>query len=236
MSLSWWFTVAVFVALFVLGLGLGEVVGADGQVREDSLDQRVTAWVVAHRPVWPGLTRLLLAASRIGDWEVGLPLVIGISILLTVLNRSGTPGIRRAEIGLWIIAIVGAQLLCNGLKAWFQRERPPLLSRLVVEDSSSFPSGHSLTSSACFAVAAVLLVRALSDSSVWLRIVAVWLCGTLIGLIAVSRVWLGVHYLSDVLSGLVLGLAWAFAVCVIHFGRTRPGPLIPKSEVLDSNL
>jgi undecaprenyl-diphosphatase len=232
---SWWLTSVTFVALFAVGLGLGELVGADRQIRTDDLDHRVSAWVVAHRPAWPGLTRLLRVASRIGDWEVGLPLVIGVSVLLAALNRSGTPGIRRGEIGLWLVAIVGAQLLCNTLKAWFQRERPALLSRLVVEDSYSFPSGHSLTSSACLAVAAVLLVRALSNSSAWKRVVAVGGCGVLIVLISVSRVWLGVHYLSDVLSGLVLGLGWAFAVCVIHFGSNRPKPMVSGSGISDSN-
>lgn len=231
---SWWLTSIVFAALFAVGLGLGELVGADQQVRQDVLDHRVSAWVVAHRPAWPGVTRLLRLATRIGDWEVGLPLVLGFCVLLAVLNRSGTPGVRRFELGLWLVAIVGAQLLCNGLKAWFQRERPPLLSRLVVEDSYSFPSGHSLTSSACFAVAAVLLVRALANSSAWKRVAAASVCAALIVPIAVSRVWLGVHYLSDVLSGLVLGLAWACAVCMIHFDWNRPKSLVPGSGISDS--
>lgn len=231
---SWWLTFVAFIALFAAGLGLGELVGAGRQVRPDTLDYRAAVLVMAHRPAWPGLTRLFRLATRIGDWEVGLPLVLGVGALLAALDRSGTPGIRRLEIGLWLSTIVGAQLLCNGLKAWFQRERPPLPSRLVVEDSYSFPSGHSLTSSACFTVAAVLLARVLSHAPVWQQVAAVGVCGALIVLVAASRVWLGVHYLSDVLSGLVLGLAWAFAACFIRFGGDRPKPSTPGSGASNS--
>jgi undecaprenyl-diphosphatase len=96
------------------------------------------------------------------------------------------------------------------LKGAFERRRPSLVERLVEAGGFSFPSGHSLASAAIYATAAVLVAvqaRRTIDRALCAGVAAAVLAG-----IGASRVYLGVHYASDVLGGYAAGLAWAFAL------------------------
>ncbi|OTN75126.1 hypothetical protein A5886_000196 [Enterococcus sp. 8G7_MSG3316] len=108
---------------------------------------------------------------------------------------------------LWLgLGTIGIAGLFNPLiKLVFLRERPTL-EHLVVETSSSFPSGHS-TGSMVFYGSLLLLIPILFKQSFWqwtLRI----LLGVLIALIGISRIYVGVHFPSDVLGGFCVGLSW----------------------------
>jgi undecaprenyl-diphosphatase len=120
---------------------------------------------------------------------------------------------RWAPIGFLILCVGGQFAMSNLIKWGVQRERPDVL-RLTGFAGSSFPSGHSTASAACFAAFVLLLARTRSR-----RVKTVGAAIAVGGavMIGASRVLLGVHWFTDVLAGLALGWAW-FAVSSIAFG------------------
>jgi undecaprenyl-diphosphatase len=119
-------------------------------------------------------------------------------------------GWRRGAL-LVVVAIAGAWLLDTGLKLFFARTRPdPFYDYYPAPSSYSFPSGHALFAVCFFGGLAVLLTHRLNSRGVQ---VAVWLlAAVIILLIGSSRVYLGVHYPTDVVGGYAVGLAWVTAV------------------------
>lgn len=110
--------------------------------------------------------------------------------------------------GIWFAASL---LLMSGiinplLKQFFQRARPTILPHLVTEHSLSFPSGHAITSTILYGSLLFMLPLFFRNKS--LRLMGQILLGGLILSICVSRIYLGVHYPSDVLAGFLLGISW----------------------------
>ncbi|NWF89051.1 MAG: phosphatase PAP2 family protein [Ignavibacteriaceae bacterium] len=110
---------------------------------------------------------------------------------------------------MWLIftATIGGALLSFGLKELFARERPPLVFHLLTVKSMSFPSGHAMISSIVYLTQGALLAKVQSNKN--LRIYILLVAIILVFLIGISRVYLGVHYPTDVLAGWSIGLAWA---------------------------
>jgi undecaprenyl-diphosphatase len=119
-------------------------------------------------------------------------------------------GWRRGAL-LVVVTIAGAWLLDAGLKLFFGRARPePFYDYYPAPSSYSFPSGHALFAVCFFGGLAVLLTHRLNGR---VAQVAVWLlAAVIILLIGSSRVYLGVHYPTDVVGGYAVGLAWVTAV------------------------
>ena len=119
-------------------------------------------------------------------------------------------GWRRGAL-LVVVTTAGAWLLDIGLKLLFARARPqPFYDYYPAPSSYSFPSGHALFSVCFFGGLAVLLTHRINSRVLQ---VAVWLLATvIILLIGSSRVYLGVHYPTDVVGGYAVGLAWVTAV------------------------
>jgi undecaprenyl-diphosphatase len=115
----------------------------------------------------------------------------------------------------WMIAAGGGALLNVALKTFFQRARPPIAVEFH-PSSWSFPSGHAMNSVIIYGMLAVLLAERRAS----LRTAIVTAAFALIGIIGFSRVYLGVHYPSDVLAGYCAGLVW-LAVCLtaLRFAR-----------------
>jgi undecaprenyl-diphosphatase len=107
----------------------------------------------------------------------------------------------------------GAIVLNNGLKTLFARVRPqPFYDYYPAPDSYSFPSGHALFATCFFGGIAVLMAHRLESRT---GQVLVWLVAlVLIFLISVSRIYLGVHYPTDVIGGFAVGVIWVIAVAV----------------------
>jgi undecaprenyl-diphosphatase len=130
-------------------------------------------------------------------------------------------------VGSWLHGLLGAITIGlasaanEALKSFIARARPDFLEPIVVERGFSFPSGHSLLSMVAYGVLGVLVMRSRLPLAVRRGIVAA--LGVLILLVGVSRIWLGVHYPTDVLAGWTAG-----AVIVLVYARlTRsvsPGP------------
>ena len=109
-----------------------------------------------------------------------------------------------------MVASLGAGLWIWIAKLSIARERPQLVPHLVEVEGFSYPSGHSLIAAAVYLTLAILINRGFPSWRV--RSLILLMASMLIGLVGFSRVYVGVHYPSDVASGILLGMAWAFFV------------------------
>jgi undecaprenyl-diphosphatase len=168
-----------------------------------------TAFDIAGRNGLRSLESPTLSAIMWGASVYGAPgrlSPLGLIVAAVFLAR----GWRRGAL-LVVVTIAGAWLLDNGLKLFFARARPePFYDYYPAPSSYSFPSGHALFSVCFFGGLAVLLTHRLNNRVLQ---VTVWLLATVIILvIGSSRVYLGVHYPTDVVGGYAVGLAWVTAV------------------------
>jgi len=121
--------------------------------------------------------------------------------------------------GRMLVAIVGAVALQSIVKAMVERPRPTGGITDFDVSGSSFPSGHAVRAVAFWGMLALLV----SDGRTRKQQAVIWsVAGVVAALVAASRVYLGVHWLSDVVGGIALGGLWvAFLVTVIELGRAR---------------
>jgi undecaprenyl-diphosphatase len=114
---------------------------------------------------------------------------------------------KRAAAVFVLAAIAGGVVISEGLKHLFARPRPELVAHLVEVQTASFPSGHAMLSAVTFLTLGALLARIQSRRRLKAYVVFVAILLTL--LIGASRVYLGVHWPTDVLAGWCAGAAWA---------------------------
>lgn len=152
-----------------------------------------------------------------------------IAVLFALLIIGGLALQRRyLPILLVTLSLLGAGLLTGSLKTVFGRPRPPVEYRAIEADALSFPSGHSIISAVLYLTLGAMLARVTADRRMKFYIIAVAVLLT--ALVGFSRVYLGVHYLTDVLGGWAVGLIWA-ALCLIitEILRTRYKMRLTKS-------
>ena len=128
---------------------------------------------------------------------------------LVALAVAGFFIIRRQfhALGALLGAIGGGTLLSWGLKDWISRPRPQVVPHLVEISGASFPSGHSLLSAVVYLTLGAFLARLVEPLK--LRIYVIIVAFTFTFLVGLSRMYLGVHYPTDVLAGWTVGLLWA---------------------------
>lgn len=173
-------------------MGEGDTVGFDTVVREG-----VNSFAV------PLLTQLMIVLSFIGDWP--FLTVLGLALFGFLLY------IRwKREAVIFLITNLGELTLNLGLKGIYQRARPEPLFEYAVPNSYSFPSGHALGSFCFFGILAWILAANVGTTrNKW----AIY-CGAalLVMFIGLSRIYLGVHYPSDVLAGYLVATVWTLTV------------------------
>ena len=151
----------------------------------------------------------LLPAAREVTGLGGTPLLT----LLTLFLASYLAVKRRGRtIIVLLAAVIGQTLLSHWLKDIFGRPRPDIVPHLVDASSRSFPSGHSTSAAAVYLTLAALIARETKERIV--RNYVFFVAVTLALLIGASRVYLGVHYPTDVIGGLSFGAAWAAIVLI----------------------
>ena len=152
---------------------------------------------------------VVTAYTNVGG-TIGMPVLAAVvAVGLALLWRRWTPIVLLAA------TAAGSLLLTVTGKLMVGRTRPPLVDAVPpLESSASFPSGHALNSVALAGVVAYLLVR--EQRSAWARALTVSLASTFAATMGLSRVYLGHHWLSDVLVAWALGLAWLTTVVIAH--------------------
>ncbi|WP_081852941.1 phosphatase PAP2 family protein [Bosea sp. 117] len=128
---------------------------------------------------------------------------------------------KRGAAAFVAISIVSGTLLSFGLKSGFERPRPDLVAHLVKVQTMSFPSGHAMMSALTYLTLGALLARTQSRRRIKAYILGVAMVLTL--LIGASRVYLGVHWPTDVLAGWCAGSAWALMCWLIVLWLQRRG-------------
>lgn len=137
---------------------------------------------------------------------------------------------RRFHAAIFLLAsLLGGTLLDAFFKAFYARPRPTIVPRLTTFDSASFPSGHSMLSAVAYLTIGVVLARLAPGRDV--RIYFIGLAAGLTGAVGLSRIYLGVHYPTDVLAGWAAGITWAI-FCSLVAGRLLRASFdeVPASE------
>ncbi len=178
-----------------------------------SIKAKITAgfegWVYneAVEGISPTLTIIVKSITHMGD-----PIVV---ILFCLLLLSITKTRRTIALPVSLTIIISS-ILNVVLKNIFARQRPDIL-RLINETSYSFPSGHAMNNAALYTMLILLIFKYIKDNRLKYTLSA--LCVILVIAIGYSRVYLGVHYASDVLGGWLIGFSISVMVYFIWDGR-----------------
>jgi undecaprenyl-diphosphatase len=159
------------------------------------IDTTTTAFL--HGIASPNIDALMAAATVLGSTPV-LAAVVGLAVILLVVRR------RRVEAAFIVIALVGSLVLNDWLKGLVQRPRPGFVWAEVPPEFS-FPSGHSMNSFVVYVALALVIWRVGGRRA---GIVALGLAIVLAVSVGISRIYLGAHWLSDVVGGYLAGALW----------------------------
>jgi undecaprenyl-diphosphatase len=192
-------------AFMVGGIAIA-VVGAMGfaELAEHVLGQTppvdiaILTWL--HDRQSPLLTSFMLEMTYLGTGTVVVA-IVGITALFLWHTE------HKLSARLLLASTIGNIILNGALKLVYHRARPNIFEWQTEAVSSSFPSGHAMSATVVYGTVAYLLMRLQKHH--WSRVLT--LCGAIvvIVLICTSRMYLGVHYPSDVIGGVIVGLAWA---------------------------
>lgn len=168
----------------------------------ERFDNAVMFWVRDHRIPW--LERTMIELTALGNWTV-VGMVGAVAALFLTLTR------HKHSALLLVVSTAGGVVINGALKAAFSRPRPEVFEWQTLATSSSFPSGHATAAALVYGTVAYLAARL--HKRRWARFLTMFVALVFILLVCASRVYLGVHYPSDVLGGVISGLAWA-AFCM----------------------
>jgi membrane-associated phospholipid phosphatase len=179
---------------------------------ETGLDRNVSQTL--HEHATPGWTDVFTAITWMGNLAT---LVVVLAVAGVVLARRRWYG----DLQFLLLTALGTKVLTEVFKWSFQRDRPFFPDPLATESTYSFPSGHASMSMAVYGAVAIIVARRVTNLG--LRIAVLVGVALLIGLIGFSRIYLGVHYLTDVIAGYALAAGWMLA-CALALGlRWRRG-------------
>lgn len=220
-------------ALLVIVIGIWAFAEIADEVTEGE-SQVVDEWILhafrraddPSRPIGPGwLQGTAIDITALGGVFVLSFMTIAVCTYLFLVRK-------HHAMWLVLIASAGGLLLSTGLKFLFERDRPSLVPHLTQVYSASFPSGHAMLSTVVYLTLGSLLARLVETPLVKLYFLGVALL--LSFLIGLSRVFLGVHYPTDVLAGWTAGLVWALVCWVTARYLQRRGAVEKDTETTTS--
>jgi undecaprenyl-diphosphatase len=200
------------IALIVLVLSIDQLASAVLEGETERFDRQVLTSLRdpldPSKPIGPAW----LLSGALDITALGSATVLG----LVVLSVAGFLVLQgRWRMGLVVVASTsGASLVNAALKAFFQRPRPTVVPHLREVMTMSFPSGHALTSAVVYLTLGALLMRIAKTRLAKFYCMAVAMLLTAI--VGASRVYLGVHYPTDVLAGWLVGLSWALLWWIVE--------------------
>lgn len=192
-----------------------------------SHDKAVLAWFVEHR------TDFLISIARLLSVLGSFVSLAILSVLIAVVEKASD---RRWCLALApLIALLVASLTSTCAKVLFGRERPPVTVHATTVTLAAFPSGHATDAAACLLAAALLLALTVARRR-YVQVLLLLAGLLLAGLVGLSRLILGVHWLSDVVAGWALGAAIAtLAVVGAWLVNTCPGARGDPGQSIDDH-
>jgi len=209
------FLVAGIVVATIATFGFAELAEHVLAGGTQAFDVAVLQWIHAHQT--PLLTQLMVEMTYLGTGTVVMT-VVGVAALFLWHTE------HKHSARLLVAATAGNIILNGLLKLIYHRPRPTVFEWQTQAVSSSFPSGHAMSATVVYGTVAYLLMRL--QKHTWAKALTLSGAILLILLICLTRLYLGVHYPSDVLGGIIVGLAWA-AFCMatleasLALGRRR---------------
>lgn len=206
-------TLAVSAALVLGFVGIAdEVLEGETRVLDEAVLQALRG--PDDNPIGPGwFTEAIRDLTALGSFSV---LGLMVAAVLGYLLLTG----KRVIALLVLVSVIGGTLVSSILKELFSRPRPSLAHAAEVF-TASFPSGHALISTVTYLTLGVLLARVQASARLRVYIIAIAVLLALV--IGLSRLYLGVHYPTDVLAGWCLGAAWAGLCLVVAAWLQRRG-------------
>jgi membrane-associated phospholipid phosphatase len=200
--MPWWSShlLAVGVFLIILAAFLRLTLGVFEDARVTSFDAAVMRWVVEHRT--EQLNKWVFDITALGSVALVTLFAVGALFVLVVARDF------RGALHL-LIALLGSTWMLFALKDFLARPRP-IAGRLIDASGYSYPSGHSMSAAVLYVTLALVGSRHFKGPAY--RHMLIVLAVFVTALVAASRVYLGVHYPTDVTSGTVLGAGWAVLV------------------------
>jgi undecaprenyl-diphosphatase len=186
-----------------------------------SFDVAVLEWM--HRHHSPLLTQAATELTYLGTGTVVMMIVAVAALFLWHTQHKHSARL--------LLAAVAGNIILNGvLKLVFHRARPTVFEWQTTAVSSSFPSGHAMSATVCYGTVAYLVIRLQKHR--WSRVLTGIAAVVLILLICTTRLYLGVHYPSDVIAGMLVGLAWAgFCMATLEASLVIARRRAPQSVV-----
>lgn len=208
-------TLGFFIALAALSI-FAALASAVTHGLTQPFDEAVLHWLATHRSTI--LDQVMLEITTLGTGVVLIMIVLVASLFLWLTQH-------RWSVYILLLGVFGAKLFNTLLKLSFARERPSVVEWVTQVHSASFPSGHAMSSIVVYGSVAYLVTRL--EPSKRLRNMTWFLATLIVLLIGISRMYLGVHYPSDVLAGFLAGLGWigfvaAMVTAVRFFADRRP--------------
>jgi undecaprenyl-diphosphatase len=200
---SFYATVGVFLVIGVVIAIAGTLAFAElGEWVQKGVTQQfdvaVLEWMRQHHS--PLLTQIATELTYLGTGSVVFMIVAVAALFLWHTEHKHSARL--------LLAAVAGNIILNGmLKLAFHRPRPDVFEWQTTAVSSSFPSGHAMSATVCYGTVAYLVMRLQKHH--WSRVLTGTGAAVLILLICATRLYLGVHYPSDVIAGILVGLAWA---------------------------
>jgi undecaprenyl-diphosphatase len=213
-KISWWLgTASLAFALFI------KITSELLEHEVSGVDRTILIGLAKTRTPW--LTVMAVDLTALGSVTlVVLISTIAVCVLLLLKDRMGALQL--------VAASVGAGILTSTIKNYIDRPRPEVVTQLIQVSGFSYPSGHSLAAASLYLTVAILVCRHLQRTGHQIAILAMTV--GIILLVGTSRIYLGVHYPSDVASGISLGTAWALLLA----GAFRLS-LPPRSPATDNS-
>src|SRR5918995_2395120 len=210
--------IALFItvsAMLFFAAFVGRVVEGDTRAFDESVllalrDPNNASYTIG--PAWVQI--LFRDITSLGGYAVVMLISLAVIGYLLMDGKHGA--------ALWVLASVGGgAVLSNVLKLAIERPRPDLVARLVEVNTTSFPSGHATLAAVTYLTLGALLsrVEARRRAKIYVLTVAV----VLTFLIGISRIYLGVHWPTDILAGWCVGSAWAMLCWRIALALQRSG-------------
>ena len=225
---SGFFEAAVMIALLMIAGGIwafaelaDEVIEGDSLAFDEAVLQALRHPNDTGKPIGPGwLGNVARDFTALGGVAV---------ITLVTTATAGYLALRKkwGSMALVLLSIGGGAMVSTFLKQWFDRPRPTAVTHLIEVHSLSFPSGHSMLSAITYLTLGSLLARTTAD---WrIKTYLLTLAVLLAGMIGATRVFLGVHYPTDVLAGWCAGISWALLCSLVARWLQRHGAVEPET-------